>query len=215
MTSIEQTQEPQRSTSFFPLFQWKSFLLFCTVSTILVLYVTSSSDVFQVPIEVRDAYQNFKLANQHYEINSLYWDVKQRHLTDEVKQDIAHTGGINSTIYLLQETSGEILISYLLKELKMPKERLETIAIYPKPDGTGLNFIISKLERGVWPLEVILSLELEVVIEQKKIQFLFKRLRRGSQELATGLTWAYFGSDLEWLRQEGVSTMRALQGHVF
>lgn len=214
--TIEQTTEaPKLSSSVFPLFQWKSFFLFCAISSLIIFYITSSSDVFQVPPEVQQAYSNFKQALQQYEANPLYWDVKQRHVIDEIKQDIQRTGRINDTIYLLQEMSGELLISYLLKELKIPQERLKTIAIFPKTDGTGLSFLISKLEQGVWPLDVILSLELEVIIEQGKVQLLFQRLRRGSQELATGLTWAYFGSDLDWLRQEGVSTMRASQGHIF
>ncbi len=200
--------------TIFPFFQWKSFFLFCTFLSVAVVYALSTSDIFTVPKEVQESYAHFKVSMQRYESNPLYWDLKQRNLVDEVKRDIDKTGGRHADI-ILQDATGEMIISYLTKELHFPLERLKTIAITPKATSSSLSFVISKIDHGVWPLEIILSLEVEMTINNGKVHLLFARLRRGSQDLATGLTWAYFGPNLEWLRRLNLASMKASQGNVF
>ena len=200
--------------TFLHLFQWKSFFIFCSILIIAFIYTISTSDLFQVPKDTQQAYLSFQKAKQQYENNPLYWDLKQRNLIDEIQQDTKTAGGRHLAL-LLQDSTGEMVISFLTKELGLPIERLDLVAFNMKASSTNLSFLISKIDQGWWPLKIILSLEIEVTLENGNINLLFSRLRRGSQDLATGLTWAYFGSDLEWLRHKGVVVMKASQGNVF
>ncbi len=210
----EQTNAEHYEPHFLYLFQWRSFFLFCISLGIIILYTVSTSDMFNIPKETKQSYVEFKMAMQRYDANPLYWDLKQRNLVDEIKVDITKTGGKNAPL-ILQDASPEMLISFLTKELKFPYERLSSIAVTPKPSHSSLQLLVSKLDQGVWPFEIILTLEIEFSLVHGKPQLLFTRLRRGKEDLATGLTWAYFGSDLEWLRRLGVASMKASQGNVF
>lgn len=200
--------------TFLHLFQWKSFFIFCSLLTIGFVYTLFTSDLFQVPKKTSQAYYAFQKAKQQYEVNPLYWDLKQRNLVDEVKQDVATTGGRHLAL-LLQDSTDEMVLSYLTKELGLPISRFNFVAVSMNATQTNLSLLVSKIDQGWWPLKIILSLEIEVTIDNGNVHLLFSRLRRGSQDLATGLTWAYFGSDLEWLRHKGVVSMKASQGNVF
>lgn len=210
----EQLTADHYDSHFLYLFQWKSFFLFCISLAIIILYTVSTTDMFTIPRETTECYQEFKMAKQRYDANPLYWDLKQRNLVDEIKVDIGKTGGKNAPL-LLQDASPEMFISFLTKELKLPADRLNSIAITPKPSHSSLQLLVSKLDQGVWPFEIILTLEIELTLQGGKPHLLFTRLRRGKEDLATGLTWAYFGSDLEWLRKLGCASMKASQGNVF
>jgi hypothetical protein len=47
----------------------------------------------------------------------------------------------------------------------------------------------------------MLALELEIKVHAERFSLSVSRLRRGSQDIALGLAWTYFGPELESIRQ--------------
>lgn len=196
-----QPQEEIAPYSFLrlPLFQWKSFLLFLGISLALFGHWLTTSEIFDIPEDVQATRDLFYKAKEGYISNQSYWDAKQQYFVTYVEKELLEGNDV-PLLQRLQETPGEILISYLVQKMHQGMERIEQIAIYPK-DVTPCTLLISKYEPGIWPLKIMLSLELEVKIHAHRFSLSIVRLRRGSQDLALGLAWAYFGPELERIRQ--------------
>lgn len=182
-----------------PLFQWKSFLIFTGISLALILQWFFTSEIFNIPKDVLESRQRFLKAKEGYIVNRKYWDAKQQHFIDYTRTELQQSNE-QELLLRLQETPGEILISYLIQRLPSGMQRLDHISIFPR-DGTPSSIIVSKYETGIWPLKIMLSLELEIKIQGRKLSLSPARLRRGSQDLALGLCWAYFGPELDNIRQ--------------
>lgn len=182
-----------------PLFQWKSFLIFTGISLGVIIHWFCTSELFDIPSDVISSQHHFMAAKERYFTNSAYWDAKQQHFIEYIRQELQETNE-QELLQRLQETPGEILISFLIQRLINGKQRLNQIFIFPQ-EGSPCSVIISKYEPGIWPLSIMLSLELEVKIHARKLSLCISRLRRGSQDLALGLSWAYFGPELDSIRQ--------------
>ncbi len=195
------------------VFQWKAFFAFLIAACLLILAWSSTSDLFEVPPDVTVAYKSYQEAKRRYFQNSVYWDSKREHFEHLVQEDFMTTEGQHVSL-LLETLTPEIFISYLVSKLKISTDRLNTISIMPKESASTFTLIISKTEQAIWPLKIIISLEAEVSVSAQGVSLLFTRLRRGSEDLATGLAWAYFGSDLEALKPLPVISMKASQSRL-
>lgn len=202
-SKILENQEEALPPSFLflrlPLFQWRSFLLFTGISLGLIIHWFYTSELFDIPSDVAGSQQCFTKAKEGYFVNSSYWDAKQQHFIEYIRQELQQSDE-RQLLQRLQETPGEILISFLIQRLPNGKQRLNKLFIFPQ-EGSPCSVIISKYEPGIWPLKIMLSLELEIKIEARKLALSILRLRRGSQDLALGLSWAYFGPELDSIRQ--------------
>lgn len=198
-----ENQEESLPASFFflrlPLFQWKSFFLFTGISLSLIIHWFYTSELFDIPSDVTNSREYFLRAKEGYFASKAYWDAKQQHFIEYMQQELQHSSD-QQLLQRLQETPGEILISFLVHHLPNGKQRLNQIFIFPQ-EGSPCSIIISKYEPGIWPLKIMLSLELEIKIHARTLSLNISRLRRGSQDLALGLSWAYFGPELDSIRQ--------------
>jgi hypothetical protein len=197
-------QEEEANTSFFlfrlPLFQWKTIFFFVGISLGIIFHWFSTSELFSVPEDVAIARSMFFKAKESYFLNNIYWDAKQRHFSEKLSQELL-SGNDREVLRQIQDTPGEIFISFLLKRLHLGFERLERCAIFPREDSSNCTVIISKPENSIWPLTIMLALELEVKVHAERFSLSVSRLRRGSQDIALGLAWTYFGPELESIRQ--------------
>ncbi|MBS0656337.1 MAG: hypothetical protein JSR46_11215 [Verrucomicrobia bacterium] len=201
--SLENQEEDEIPPSFLflrlPLFQWKSFLIFTGVSLALILQWFFTSDIFNIPEDVAQSQHHFQKAKEGYLANRSYWDAKEQHFIDYIRYELDQSND-QELLERLEETPGEILVAYVTQRLPAGLQRLEHISIFLR-EGSPCSLIISKYETGIWPLKIMLSLELEVKIQARRLSLVPSRLRRGSQDLALGLSWAYFGPELDTIRQ--------------
>lgn len=193
------TQDDESSSLLqgLPLFQWKSFWIFFFVCLTLALHWFSTSELFEIPQDVQATREKFVQAKDSYLANSNYWDAKLNQciqiLNNELMLDDHHF------FQRIQEMPPEIFISFLLTKLGVTPTSLDRTAIYPRNDSS-FSIIASKQESGLWPLKIMLSMELEITHTLDKFSVAISRLRRGSQDITLGLAWAYFGAELQSLR---------------
>ena len=195
-------EEPGSSLLRFhlPEIHWKTLFLIVGITIGLVFHWFSTSELFTVPQDVATSRENFFTAKENYFQNSAYWDAKQKHFVEKL-QEIMSTNADFAVLKEIKQTPGEIFISYMLKNLHINPERLEKSAVFTKDDSSGCSIIISKPEKTIWPLRIMLSLEIEVKIQRERFSLTVSRLRKGSQDIALGLAWTYFGPELESIRQ--------------
>lgn len=196
-----QEEESRFSLMFFrtPLMRWKTFILFVGISFGIIFHWFFTSELFNVPEDVAISRSKFFKAKESYFQNSTYWDAKQKHFSEKLSEDLARRNDIDA-LSQIQEIPGEIFISLLLKKLHLAEERLEKTAVFAREDSSSCTLIISKPENSIWPLSIMLALELEVKVHAERFSLSVSRLRRGSQDIALGLAWTYFGPELESIR---------------
>jgi hypothetical protein len=157
-----------------------------------------ASSAIEIPPDVIETRQQFVRAKENYFSNEVYWDAKLRHFIDFIQQELAQQDEL-SVLQRLQETPGEIFLSFLEKRMHLSLLRLKDTAVFPK-DGSTFSVVVSKYEGGIWPLKIMLSMEIEIKCTAQRFSLAISRLRRGSQDITLGLAWAYFGPELESLR---------------
>ncbi|MBS0635010.1 MAG: hypothetical protein JSR37_06075 [Verrucomicrobia bacterium] len=183
-----------------PLIQWKTFFLIFGLSIGLIAHWFSTSELFNIPDDVARSRASFFTAKESYFQNSTYWDAKQKHFTERLSDELSLRND-QEVQRLIQEMPGEIFISYMIKKLHLGQERLEKTAVFARDDTSNCTLIISKPETSIWPLSIMLALEVEVKVEKERFSLTVSRLRRGTQDIALGLSWTYFGRELESIRQ--------------
>ncbi len=184
----------------FPFFQWKTFFLFISCVSALFFHWIATSDLFHVPHEVEHSRQLFSQAREGYQAQELYWNMKLEQILNHVSvSDIAKQ---SQMLLHFQETSPELWIAYLVKCLRFSLDRLQHVSLSLKEHSNGsLMLIISKYESGIWPLRILLSIELEIQPNAYTEKSNIVRIRRGGQDIALGLSWAYFATELAPLKR--------------
>jgi hypothetical protein len=175
-------------------------LLFLGVSFGLIFHWFSTSELFSIPQDVIDSRSNFYKAKESYLQNSTYWDAKQRHFTEKLSDELT-CGNELEVLRQIQEMPGEIFISFMLRKLHLGLDRLEKTAVFSRDDTAGCSLIISKPETSIWPFSIMLALEVDIKVQKERFSLAVSRLRRGTQDIALGLAWTYFGPELESIRQ--------------
>lgn len=182
--------QPRRSQS-------KNFFIIFIICIGIVCHWLMSSELFDIPEEVQQTRLEFAKAKEKYILRAPYWDAKLRHFKDIALEELAL--GEQAFLDLVQEAPGELFVSFLLRNLHLSLDRLEETTAFPR-QGSTFSVVVSKPEAGIWPLKIMLSIEIEIKYSAEKFSLAISRLRRGSQDIALNLAWAYFGPELETLR---------------
>ena len=183
-----------------PILQWKTFSLFLSCCFGILINWLLTSEIFMTPPDVALSRKEFFAARDHYEKKRSYWDAKQIHFSKSAT-DALEQQNTKQLLSILEGLSGEIFIAFLIQKLHINLTRPNEFAAFPRKKASSLSIILSKYERSIWPLKIMLSLELGVKVKGKAISFEFLRLRRGSEDQSLSLAWPYFGSELEPLQQ--------------
>jgi|SRR5581483_2928722 len=197
------THEGKRRVFRFSFFKSKIFLIFMSCFLIVGIQWISTSELFQAPFDVAHSRNQFYLAKEQYEKNSDYWDAKRHHFIDTFQQAVQFKE-FDKALGQLKEISAEVLISFFVRQMDVPLERLEQVSVFPKQNGSSCSLILSKYESTIWPLRILLSLEVEIKLVNGQIHVEFSRLRKGSQDIALSLAWNYFGTELELFKKFSV-----------
>ena len=120
----------------------------------------------------------------------------QRHLEDG---DIAKPSAHFSDVPL------EVLVSWL-HDVQLGLPSSSTLAIYPSPDYPN-TLLVSKFEEGVWPLPIVVSLQ--VRLQKEKISV--GHLKRGERRIPIQMAAHYFSKESAWLSQQQ-DWIRAIEG---
>ncbi len=183
-----------------PNVKWKTLLLFFGLSVSLIFHWFSTSELFSIPPDVASARMKFFNAKESYFQNCTYWDAKQNHFSERLSNQLS-VGNDIEALKLIQEIPGEVFISFLIKKLHLSLDRIEKTAIFSRDNTSGCSLIISKPETSIWPFSIMLALEVNLKVHAERFSLSVSRLRRGTQDIALGLAWTYFGPELESIRQ--------------
>ncbi len=205
--SLSATPQSSRTATCLSLVRWKTFfLLLSFVLSILILWV-ATSDLFDVPRDVRKDRQLYSIARQQYLNNPHYWYSQYLQLEHSLKRAVQENREQDIPT-LLQEITPQALIAFLVNHSKIKVEELKSVAIIPKISGSSFVIMASKPEPDIWPFKVMLSIEFQVAFSPDNTSIIVSRLRRGSQELSPSLSWAYFGPELENLKTLPFTSIR-------
>ena len=181
----------KRSATF-----WHAVTLFVSLGALSLAAWVSYAPFLDTPRDVAHTRKLFIGVKNSFCNNPHYWHSKRSQVERRILKDVQERNG-ESIPFLVRDITPEMLLSYAVDTLHMPLSTFDSVALYPKISGSSFIILISKLENSLWPLSVIVSLEIEVRIESQGAKILFRRLRRGTQELSTTQASMYFGSDLE------------------
>lgn len=199
-----------RTATCLSLARWKTFfLLLSTVLTLLILWM-ATSELFDIPRDVRKDRQIYSIARKQYLDNPHYWYSQYLQLDNAIRNAIKESREQDLPT-ILQQATPQTIIALLVNHIELKPERLKTFAIIPKISGSTFVLAASKPEPNIWPFKVMLSMELYITITSRGSSIVVTRLRRGSQELSPSLSWAYFGAELERLKELPLVTIRTRQ----
>lgn len=199
-----------RTANCLSLARWKTFfLLLSTVLSTLILWV-ATSDLFDVPKDVRKDRQLYSIARQQYLENPDYWYSQYLQLEYSVKRAFQENRE-HDIPSIVQQITPQALIAFLVNHSNIKIEGLRSFAIIPKISGSSFVILASKPEPDIWPFKVMLSIEFQVNFSPEGTKVVVSRLRRGCQELSPALSWAYFGFELERLKSLPFTTIRTRQ----
>ena len=188
-----------RTANCLSLVRWKTlFLLLCTVLAMLIVWI-STSNLFDVPRDVRKDRQLYSIARRQYIDNPHYWYTQWQQFDLLLKKAIKQNRE-QEIPSILQQITPQVLIAFLVNQTNCKIEQLKTTAIIPKISGSSFIIAVSKPEPNIWPFKVMLSIEIKTSLDPEAPSLTVSRLRRGSQELHPGLSWAYFGPEFERLK---------------
>lgn len=196
-------QKKQGPFNFFqlPFFRRRTFFLFVGVCAGVLLQWIFTSELFYVPLEVAQSRSLFLEAKASYEQQQAYWDMKLHQFLSSVS-DRPERAVNGTALQNLQGSAPELWIAYLVNQLGYSLDRLEKISLLPRDRSSdAITLMVSKYENGIWPLRIMLSLEIEIKISGRRLSADVVRIRRGCRDVALGLSWAYFGAELEPLRK--------------
>jgi hypothetical protein len=199
-----------RTATCLSLVRWKTFfLLLSTVLSFLILWV-ATSDLFDVPRDVRRDRQLYSIARKQYLDNPHYWYSQYLQLEHSLKRAVQENREQDIPNFL-QQITPQALIAFLVNHTSIKIEKLKCFAIIPKISGSSFVITASKPETNIWPFKVMVSIEFQVHFSADAVSILVSRLRRGSQELSPALSWAYFGPELEYLKNVPYASIRTRQ----
>lgn len=161
---------------------WKKTVIALAICMTIVIPWYFMTDLLSVPKDVQENQKNFEKTLNNYLQQQKLW--KQKKDTALQNNNLLH-GDIPL----------EAFFAYLEEDLGF---NLTNVTIFPNSNS---SIMITKRQRGLWPLSVVLSLEMGINIEKGQISVHFIRLRRGQREVSPGLAWAYFGPELGRLRR--------------
>ena len=158
------------------------------------------SDLFQVPTSIETSRDQFSSLRESYLKDPEGWNKQKNQILREMhrhRQDDEPTKGEA----VFQDLPLEVLMAYLADDLNFMDKRFRHVCLYPAAETPAARVIISKYEPGFWPFKILVSLEVELETVGKRVVPRFHRLRRGNREVAQGLAWVYFATELQSLRE--------------
>lgn len=187
-------------------FSRRKILIATALVTLLTVPWLFMSSLLSVPDDVAESRTLYEKVHARYVDEQASWS-KQK---DQILAAVARKqkdDPIGSEPALFEGLPLEVALAYLYEDLGMGKNTFTNVAIYPNTDLSNPTFIVSKYQKGMWPLKILLSLEVRLRHDQGAWVVEYQRLRRGSRDISPALAWVYFLPELKLL-----SKLEALGG---
>lgn len=187
-------------------------VLFFAILVLLAAPWLLMNDLFRVPQEVIDSRAEFqKLATRYHE-GQPRWHAEKEQLLENMRLHPLEER-MNSEGHSFDNVPLEVFMALLWEDLKFSKDKFRDVTVFPIVDAENPTFLITKYEHGMWPLRILLSLEVQLNNHGNRLTVEFRRLRRGNRDISQDFAWVYFGPELKLLRQlevlaGGVSHLR-------
>lgn len=192
---------------------YKIFLVL-TVVTLLVTPWLLMGDLFRVPPEVDVSREKFEVLTTRYQQSQTHWHAAKQQLLENM-QNRSPEGRLDLGSQAYDNVPLEVFMAFLREDLQFSKDRFRDVTVFPIPDTKNTVFLITKYEKGVWPLKIVLSLEVQLINKGNRLSVEFRRLRRGSREISRDFAWVYFAPELKLLRQLEVLAGGVSNVHVY
>jgi len=182
-------------------FSKRKLALIFLVIVLLILPWTLMSDLFVVPKDVKQSRELFSLLSDDYLANKDVWHQQKEQILSSMTQHETFEGKMNAELINFDNLSLGVLMAFFHENMGFNKRKFKSLSIYPINHLNETTFLISKYQRSVWPLHILVSLEIQLKFDHDKMNITFKRLRRGQRQVSPELAWTYFGPELELLCQ--------------
>jgi hypothetical protein len=180
---------------------WRKFALFVAVVIMVALPWVLMAPLFDVPDDVEFTRSAYDSALSNYFKSRDSWDQRKDQLLQTMQQHKANPD-LTKPPLVLGDLPLEVLFAYFNDDLDFFRRINSDLAIYPViKKGEGPRISLSKYQSGLWPMRIILSVDLEFVSEGSKVTPRVIRFRRGSQEASANLAWSYFAPELQVFKQ--------------
>jgi len=158
------------------------------------------ADLFVVPHDVKVSRRSFdKIVNSYNEDKSQWHEHKEQVLLSMQPKKLEEQ--ISREKLSFDEVPLETVVAFFEDNLAFTEKYFNHVKFFPSKDLRSTTFLISKNQKGVWRLNIMLSLEVRLSFDDGKLQVLFQRLRRGKRDVSPKLAWIYFGPELEAFRK--------------
>lgn len=180
--------------------RWSRLLLVAVAAFMIALPWYTMSDLFVVPVEVREAREHYELLRDSYLDRKDLWNEKKNQI---VRSMLAHQrdGDLGKAAVAFQDLPLEVFMAYLADDCDFLTTRYEDTAIFPEPEAQKVRLVISKPEWRFGFIPIMVSLEVELQSVGDSVIASIIRLRRGDRMVSSGLAWSYFASELHALRR--------------
>lgn len=158
------------------------------------------ADLFVVPPDVKASRRSFdKVVKSYSQDRSLWHEHKEQVLLSMEPKSLEEQ--IAREKLSFDEVPLETVVAFFEDNLSFTKGQLDHVKFFPASDLHSATFLISKYQKGVWPMRIMLSLEVRLSFDDGRLQVLFQRLRRGKRDVSPKMAWIYFGPELEAFRK--------------
>lgn len=179
-------------------FSKKKLFLFCSFLIAMTVPWFWMSDLLSPKTEAQFSRVQFFQAKDYYLKDAKKWDEQKESLLKQMQEDRLDLTPAKMPLSL-KSISMEVVMSYLIEELGF-STKLSNSTLYFQPHLDGTSITLTKYEEGIWPLKILLSLEILLKKKQGRVTSSFVNLYRGSRPISIDLAYEYFTQELTALR---------------
>ena len=158
------------------------------------------SDLLTTPKEIKQSRKAFFSVQKNYEKKMDVWSQQKAQILKLLSN---HTYQENSKKKTLEisKLPLEVSLAYLLEEISQADLIFKKTSIYPKFDEGTTSLLLTKYQEGIWPLKILLSLNIQIEEKNNQLKLSFHELKRGKRNISPKLAWKYFLPELQSLKQ--------------
>lgn len=180
---------------------WRKFATVLAVLLVIALPWLLMAPLLEVPADVENTRTSYDSTLSNYFNSRDTWDQRKDQLLQTMHQYQANPDLTKSPM-AVGDLPIEVFFAYLNDNLDFFRRINSDLAIYPiLKKGERPRITFSKYQTGLWPLKVLLSVDVELITEGSKVTPKVIRFRRGAEETPVNLAWSYFAPELQVFRQ--------------
>jgi|GEM_PF-4011214 len=187
-----------------PLFHsalfWLSLLFTLFALPFMVnTYKTTYSPLFSTPKKLRSTRKELISFWNRYQKNKTFWDDQLKKL---LYSPASKDQPLNKTLQKIAVLPKEFYMAFYSSYILSDPHTFNPIISLKKMRNNSFKVTLSKYESSRWFFKAMLSCEILVSLDRTSFSMKPLRFCKGTKELASSLSWSYFGAELS--RMESV-----------